>query len=289
MPALFLYPPLGVILLGLLALAIGVSNYYYGTGHSSGILGFLQKITRLSVGGQLFAAATRIFTKALTSFMGKAFAATDAPVGATFHYLASTVRKLTGTITAFSAFAITVAQAVSGQIDWAQVSRALRGLRLQIKAEAHTARVALQRTIAQEKAAVRSVAQGVYPRLRAIEHEIARPIQHEIKSARELAREAERSAAHAWRWIHAHRYLPHARTWAEAVAVGLAALGLNWIRCNEAQNLYNKRGCGLFNDLDALLGLLATVLVVENFDTVVREMQGLEGDIATGLRDLFGL
>lgn len=289
MPALFLYPPLGVILLGLLALAIGVSNYYYGTGHSSGILGFLQKITRLSAGGQLFAAATHIFTKALTSFMGKAFAATDAPVGATFHYLASTVRKLTGTITAFSAFAITVAQAVSGQIDWAQVSRALRGLRLQIKAEAHTARVALQRTIAQEKAAVRSVAQGVYPRLRAIEHEIARPIQHEIKSARELAREAERSAAHAWKWIHRHAYLPHARTWADAVAVGLAALGLDWLRCKENPFNNNGNACGLWNDLEGILGLFAGVLALADLETLVKEVQDVELEAVQIVKDAFGV
>lgn len=289
MPFLFLFPPLGVFLLGLLALAIGMANYYYGTGHTSGIVGFLQKITRLSFVGQLFTAATHLFTKALTSFMGKAFQATDAPVGAAFHYIATTVRKLTGTITAFSAFAITVAQAVSGQVDWAQVSKALRGLRVQIKAEAHTARVALQRTIAQEKAAVRSVAQGVYPRLRAIEHEIARPIQHEIKSARELAREAERSAAHAWRWIHAHRYLPHARTWEDAVAIGLSALGLQWLRCSNNPFNKNPNACGLWSDLESLLGLLALGLAIDNLETLVREAQALEEGVAVGIADLFGV
>ena len=283
---LFLFPPLAFILIGLLGYAIMYSNYYYSSAHVSGIQSFLQNLIKSSPIGALFNVATHLFTKAISQFFAGAVRAVDAPVGATFHYLAQTVRKTNDAMLSVSAFAITVAQAISGQVDWADVNKALRGLRRQVRAQAHAAEATFKREIAAEKVAIRSVAQGVYPRLRAIEHEIAKPIAHELKTTRELAKEAERSAAHAWRWIRAHRYLPHARTWEEAVSVALAAIGLDWIACKTGPNLTGRRGCGLWNDIGALLGVAFIAAEIASLDELIGVAQTVTEDVTKGVEAL---
>lgn len=283
---LFIFPPLAVILLGLMALAIGAANYYYSGAHVSGARAFFQFILKNSPVGFLFNAATKLFTQAISGFMAQAYEAVDPVLGAMFHYQATILRKTSDTFLQFSAFAITVAQAVTGQVTWREVAAQLRVLRTTIRKAEHAAQIEGARAIRRERAISRSVAQGVYPRIRAIEHEIAKPISHEIKTARELAKEAEHEA------LRAFKVARHAlsRTSTKALTLALPAvitrLGWDWIKCREAQNVYNKRGCGMWNDLDALLGLLATGILVSDYRELVKIAQGIEHEVAVGVQEL---
>ena len=80
-----------------------------------------------------------------------------------------------------------------------------------------------------------------------------------------------------------------ATAFAGAVAIALDALGASGIRCAGFRNLFNKRGCGLWNDLESLLGLLALGLAVENLETLVKEAQSLEEGVVVGIKDIFGV
>jgi hypothetical protein len=101
-------------------------------------------------------------------------------------------------------------------------------------------------------------------------------IGREIKGIRARLREIER------------RFGPAALT---GLIMGILykELGLGWTRCSSLKGLNRRRGCGLWDDLDSLLGLATLAVAALEFDTLVREMQDAEEAVATGLHDLFGL
>jgi hypothetical protein len=285
--ALFIFPGLAVFLIGLLAFAIAASNHYYSGGHLNWFQQAVQSNVILRVALYPFNKAQQLFTRIISQWMSRAVEATDAAVGTAFHYMANQIKQAGDTMLQFSAFALTVAQAVTGQVTWREVAAQLRQLRATIRKAEHAAQVEGVRAIKRERAISRTVAQGVFPRIRAIEHEIAKPIHAEIKSARELAREAEREATRAWK-VARHAL---SRTSTKALAIALPAviarLGWDWIKCREGRNLYNKRGCAMWSDLDALLGLFGTVLAIAEFRQLVELGQSLEHEVAAGVKDIF--
>lgn len=286
---LFLLPGLGVFLIGFLAFAIMSANYYYSSAHVTGARAFFDFILRNSPFGNLVTVTARLFTKAISGFMAKAVEATDASIGTSFHYIANEIKQTGDTLLQFSAFAITVAQAVTGQVTWREVAAQLRQLRATIRHAEHAAQVEGVKAIQRERAISHSIAQGVYPRIRAIEHEISRPIAHEIKSARTLAREAEREAHRAWK-VARHAL---SRTSTKALAIALPAviarLGWDWIKCKEAQNVYNKRGCNMWNELDALLGAGLFFVGAMSLVELARAEQAVVGDAAKIVRGFWEL
>jgi len=122
----------------------------------------------------------------------------------------------------------------------------------------------ITRTVRVTKVKVESVAQGVYPRLRTLEHEVEKTLPREIKHARTLAREAENGVARLWEWT---RSLADNPAITAAVATAVAALGfgeLQWLRCTGRNSLLGRAGCGLWNLLEDALGFLVSALVLEN-------------------------
>jgi hypothetical protein len=282
-----LFAPLAVFLIGMLAFAITASNYYYGQAQQQSTGSLFKSIITGSFYLKLIGkAANRLFTRTLTSWMGQAAAAVDANVGTTFHYLASEVRNAANTMLAFGSFTLTVAGVLTGQASWSDVRHALANLRRQLKADVHKADVALQHSIAQEKAAVRSVAEGVYPRLKGLEHEVDRTIPREIKAVRDLAREAEDRAVKSAKWLRKHERSLVASTFAGAVAWALGHLGLSWTRCATNPFNNNPKACSLWKDLAGLLagaGLFGAAL---DFRDIVKAAVALEKEGAQAVAGL---
>ena len=77
-----------------------------------------------------------------------------------------------------------------------------------------------------------------------------------------------------------------------AAGIVAAALGAGLLRnllCKENPFNSSANRCGSWGDLSQLLGLLATVIAVEDFQALVREMQQAEKTAAEGLHDLLNL
>jgi hypothetical protein len=184
----------------------------------------------------------------------------------------------------------------------ADVHRALSPVRALAHRAAATATSALhlartlERTLSRFEATVNS-------RLRHAEHAIAVTIpreigriehgagviEHDVESLRKRTKLLETGAIKTFDWIRTHPLGAAATAFAGAVAVALSRLGLDLFRCNEAKNLYNKRGCGMWSDLDALLGLLVTAVAIEDLETLVKTAQGLEEAATVGIQDLLGV
>jgi hypothetical protein len=286
---LFLFPGLAIVGIGLLGFAILASNHYYSSGHLNWFQYAVKSNIILRAALYPFNKVAQLFTQILSHWMAQAVEATDAAVGTAFHYIANEIKQTGDTLLQFSAFALTVAQAVTGQVTWREVAAQLRQLRATIRHAEHAAEVAGARAVKRERAITQSIAQGVYPRIRAIEHEIAKPIQHEIKSARALAREAEDEALKAYK-VARHAL---ARTSIKALAIALPAviarLGWDWIKCKEARNLYNKRGCNMWSDLDGLLGLALAALAFSDLQELLKVAEEIEGDVIALAKDALSI
>lgn len=169
------------------------------------------------------------------------------------------------------------------------VHHLLSDLRKWIHSLKATAVTALHRIVRLEHTFTRTIAHGVYPRLRSLEHKVERTLPREIRSARALAREAEDGVARLWEWT---RHLADNPAITAAVATAIAALGLvgiDLLRCAESGNVASKRGCSVWTGLDDLLGLVALGIVAADFEELVHEAQDLT-EVATSVFDeVFGL
>lgn len=80
------------------------------------------------------------------------------------------------------------------------------------------------------------------------------------------------------------------KDWAAGIVLaGLGVLGLKGLNCDKNPFKNNRNACGLYGDLSQLLGVIATVAAVANFEELVKEMQHVEEGVATGLHDLLNL
>ena len=71
-----------------------------------------------------------------------------------------------------------------------------------------------------------------------------------------------------------------------AVAVALSALGLGGLRCSSLLNSLSNRGCGLWNGLEDLLGLLFDAVIFLDLCHVIPEATTLFADFEGPLTDL---
>ena len=98
----------------------------------------------------------------------------------------------------------------------------------------------------------------------------------------------ENGAVKTFEWLRDHPGSAAVGAFTGALAAVLSVAGVNALRCPQFGNLFNKRGCGLWNDLDALLGLLALGLAIDNLETLVKEAQTLEEGVAVAIKEMLG-
>lgn len=133
-------------------------------------------------------------------------------------------------------------------------------------------------------------------RIGAIAHDIDHTILPELKSTRELAKEAEQLAKNAWDYITSKKFT----NWVEGlVTAAIAATGLlafEFLKCAEWRRLGGRLSCGMGQFLlDILEGAIA-VMVIEDIcaitDTAITvlesdEVQGFLAHVEDGMSDLF--
>lgn len=276
-------PPL-LILAGLL-FALGCVMLIDGFVRS--LFGAVASIfTHIPIVGGLTSDAIHRAEHAISNALGTAISGIEKNIAHQWHNLARVLTHFWHVLEHSAENIYQLSKIVAGFASLPDLNALQRRLRHLIAVAEHDAARGIAHALRNAKVFTRSVAQGVYPRLRAVEHDVAKTIPREIKSARALAREAEDGVARLWKAVRA---LPGTREIEAAVAVAIAALGLeglNLLKCREAGNLYNKRGCGLWNDLDGLLALFAAVAVVEDYRDLVKLAQSVEHEVTVGVQDV---
>lgn len=105
--------------------------------------------------------------------------------------------------------------------------------------------------------------------VKALDHALDGVIEHDIPSLRKRTKTLEGELSRAWDAIRANRLALGSLAFVGAVSLALSRLGLGSLRCNNAQSLFKRRGCGLWNDLEGILGLLADAVFLTNICTVI--------------------
>ena len=120
----------------------------------------------------------------------------------------------------------------------------------------------------QERHLERDLRQGigedVLPRIKTLDREIHKIRTQTIPAIKAADAQAESAISNLYEWAKGKASLLGVGTFAFAVAAVLDTLGLGGIRCPSFGNLFNKRGCGLWNLLDDLLGVVVSALALEH-------------------------
>lgn len=231
----------------------------------------------------------RRLEQAVVNALGNGIAKIEGAIGHQWHNLARIARFWWHVMVRMAHATWEEAQVIAGLVSGATLHHLLHDIRKIIHSVRAAALAALHRITRLEHTFTHTIAHGVYPRLRSLEHKVEKTLPREIKSARALAREAENGVAQLWKWT---RNLADNPALAAAIATAIAALGLigiDLLKCEESGRVANERGCSMWTALDDLLGLLALGIAAGEFETLVHEAQDLTEGAVTVFDDVFGL
>jgi hypothetical protein len=209
--------------------------------------------------GGLTAAAIHQAEQSISNALGNGISGIEHRIAHQFHSLAGVLLHFWHTLERSAVNVYDIAKLVAGAATFPDINALQKRLTGLVHSAEHSAEVAIAHALHAAKVFSKSVAQGVYPRLRSLEHEVTKTIPKEIKSVRSLAKEAEAEAARAWNLVKTQPWAIGTTAFAGAVAIALSTLGLDWIKCRSANSFFKKAGCGFWKLLEDALAVLATL------------------------------
>lgn len=242
------------------------------------------------IGGWL-ASHVRGMAQAITNGCGQLMHGIEGLVGSGLHLLARYFDTLFSQFVAHASVVAHLAQIVGNQIYSVSGLRSLvHGLTRSFHGIEHGIRTLVRAW------------HGIEHRVRRLEHELARGIGHDLRiTVKALERELHTAETKTLPAIESDvrtvagdvtalgeyvraNFLSSAKTAiAAAVAVGLAALGLGGLRCSTLTNSLANRGCGLWKDLEGLLGLFADTLLLTNVCELIPLLEAGISEVADPL------
>ena len=236
--------------------------------------------------GSVTAAVLTRAEQALNNQMSSWLASLEGHIATSWHSLARYVERLWAYQVTVATNLLHLAESVGHAVGTDVFNAARQALLKGLHAAETDIRWLRKHVLRQEKIITQTVAQGVYPRLRTLEHEVAKTLPREIKAARTLAREAEDGVARLWDAVRGISTGVSVAAVTAIVAAAIAALGdFSFLKCPEWANL-NKRGCGLWNLLDDVLSLLVDALVFVDLCEVIPEAVTIFSEFEAPLVDL---
>lgn len=114
-------------------------------------------------------------------------------------------------------------------------------------------------------------------------------LTRDLGRLKDRTRSLEDGAVKTWDWIRSHPFAGATAAFAGAVAVALSRLGLGAFRCNSLKKLLNKRGCGLWSDLDSLMGLAFAALAFSDLEELLKVAEEIEQDVIKLAQDALNI
>lgn len=227
-------------------------------------------------------------SQAVANALGDAFGWVNAQLGASLHAAARFFEWLWHEIVAANHLIVQLAE---GQVTFSHAVAALRGILHEVKAGSHVAQSRVK-TLEHEY-------HGIDQRVGRVEHELYQGIGHDLRIGLKQTEEkvahlqdgvipsieqAEQDAASAisnlYDWVKGKASIIGVGTISVAVAAALDTLGLGNLRCPGFLNNLNRRGCGLWNGLEDLLGLFVDLFVIADLCEVIPLLETAYEDVA---------
>lgn len=268
--------PLGMlcVLIVVYGMVLGIDAIVRGLfGTVSGAVGWIPYL------GKVIESPIRAIEKKVVSFLVGLERDIDKAIGWSWHQLASVATHLWHQLERESELLWQALKFLSGVSTLHELLHVTRWFKRELRRAEAQAEHAIEHAIRHDAKALRSVAQGVYPRLRSLEHEVEHVIPREIRHTRALAKEAEAEAARAWRLLRSHPWTAVTTAFVGAVAIALEQLGLGGLRCSALGNSLRNRGCGFWSALEDLLGLLVDAVLIVDLCALLPELESLFAEV----------
>lgn len=259
-------PQLDILVAALVALAVcllvvAFSKAFFGVAGS--LLGKLPV-----VGGWIDAGAHKIEQRITSTFGGFA-AQLEGIVGQSWHSMARLVDKIGHEIAAHAGLLATLVTFIPGGSVIMGLYKEVQLARQLVARIAHEL-VGIGHDVGHRvKVVERGIGNDVLPRIRSLDHRLDRVIGRDIPGLRVGERTLTRELDSLRTWVHKHALAAGTAAFASAIAVALAKLGLDWIRCTNARGMFKKRGCNMWSGLESLLATLVDVLLITNMCAVI--------------------
>jgi hypothetical protein len=239
--------------------------------------------------GKIAARSIHKIEQKVSNYIGTAERGIDGHIAASYHKLAAIVRSIPSQLVDDAGLIFGLAAALVVLPDVALVKYLIRVATHPLRAKDAVLGREQAHTKAQTKALNKSVAQGVYPRIKAVEHGQTAVLHPGITTAREQARAAENAALASYKYLTKHRTSLLTGVFTGAVAWALARVGGGWIRCSNWQKV-GRAVCGMNRSrLDALLGLLAGVFLLANIRTIAEFAEAVTEEFGRDIARLVGV
>jgi hypothetical protein len=271
-----------VILVGALILCYLV---VYFTKAFFGVAGTL--LGKLPIVGGWIDAGAHAIEQRITYVFGTAAAKVEVAVGATWHATARLVDWMGREIARHADLFALIATLINPVQAIGTIQRALHEARYLLGLLAHRLEGIGHDVIIRTRTIEHGIGADVLPRIRTLEREYGRVIGRTIPRIRAGERATEREITNLWKWTRKHTLVAGTGAFAAAVALALSALGLDWIRCKTAQNVFKRRGCNLWNDLEALVVAGTAVAAGMSLVELAKAEQEIVGDLATVVKDFW--
>jgi hypothetical protein len=249
-------------------------------GTVSGVTGWIPYLNKVT------AAPIHSIEQKVTSALGSAEHYFDNRIGVSLHKLARIGDHIGRELYGLALASLTIAKIMAGSVQPGDLARIWHYLTGAWKTAAHQASVALHKIESLAHITAKSVNVNALPRLRTVERTIDRTLKPEIKTLRDQVKALEDGAVGTFKWIRAHPLSATTAAFTAAVAVAIGRLGMGWTRCSN-WNKIGKTVCGVnSSEIDALLGLLVGVAALEDYQQLVKLMQGVEKVTAEGIQTI---
>lgn len=245
------------------------------------------------LGGALRGALVSV-EQSISNALGSVENGIDALIGASWHRLAQLTDWLWKELKGHATLLATLAATLAG---FGNVLAAIRAL-VHHTTHAGAGTSARVKTLERELHGIehqvrtleRDVSKGighdVLPRLKSLDRELNRVENKTIPAIEAADAQASSAISDLWTWIHKTIPIPGTDAFTAAVAVALGLGVWNLFRCPTFLGKTLGRGCGLWNALEDVLGLLADAVIFADLCRIIPEATTLFGEFEAPLTDL---
>lgn len=270
-----------VVCIGIVKSLDAISRAFFGT--VSGAVGWLP------FAGRVAKHSLHKIEQKISHILGTAERKLEGGVAYTWDHCAHLVAWLGAEIESGARTAWHLAQQAKAFVRHREVTHEIKSSVAPIKARQTDMRHDLHNLSSEQAALKTSVAQGVYPRIKTIEHDVTTIIVRDIPRAKADARAAEDLAITTYKWITKHKTTFLTGVFTGAAAWALTRLGGGWIRCGNWRRI-GKAVCRMpYSTITAFLGLLATVWGIAHIRTVATYAEAISEEVARDLLKVAGV
>ena len=224
-------------------------------GFITALLGALGHVTSfIPFAGKVTSAVIHRAENAVTDALGEAESYFDSKIGAALHECARLLDWTYRELKNHAGLLYTLAGVAIGPAAVGAIRAGISVLHGNVHGLAHRVTDTYARVLRLEHRLQHTITAGVLPRLGRLERAYDRVIDRDIAGLRSRTKATEAELSKVWDYVRSHPWTVVTDAFVAAVAVALARLGLNWIKCPALGRLGRRFGCGGFDLIEELLG-----------------------------------